>query len=105
MRETTRAFRPQRAERTISAGNLAMELKKFACSAAGQPENYNRFVDCLLAGSEEESNTGLYRIAALLITRLAEETDLDRSDAAAIEESRKICDVMGWYYNGRNGKC
>ena len=47
--------------------------------------------------SSDLSNTGLYRIAALLITRLAEETDLDRSDAAAIEESRKICDVMGWY--------
>lgn len=104
MRETTSVLRPQRAERTISAGNLAMELKKFACSMGDRPENYDRFVDCLLAGSEEESNTGLYHIAALLITRLAEETDLDRSDAAAIEESRKICDVMGWYVR-RNEKC
>lgn len=96
MRETTRALKPQRADRTISAGNLAMELRRFADTISGQPENAPRFVNCLLAGSEEESSIGLYQIVMLMISRWAGKKDLDGQDSYVIEKSRKICDVMGW---------
>lgn len=96
MREATRVLRPQRAERTLPAGNLAMELRRFADTISEQPENAPRFVNCLLTGSEEESSIGLYQIAMLMISRWAGKKDLNRQDSYVIEESRKICDVMGW---------
>lgn len=96
MQETRRVLRTQRAAGMVPAGNLAMGLRQFAGSVPEHPENAPRFVNCLLAGAEEEANIGLYQIAMLLLRRWAGEQDLDGADAFVIEESRKIRDVMGW---------
>ena len=95
MQETRRILRPQKTG-TVPAGNLAMGQRQFASALPESPENAPRFVTCLMAGAEEDTNIGLYQIAMLLIRRWAGEQDLDGADASVIEESRKICDVMGW---------
>ena len=78
------------------AGNLAMGLLQFAGTIPEHPENTERFVTCLMAGADMDDNLGLYDIVMLMVRRLAGKQDLDGRDARVIEESRKICDVMGW---------
>lgn len=96
MQETMRILQTQRAKEVVPAGNLAMGLRQFAGMLQDHPENTARFVTCLMAGAEEEGNIGLYQIVMLLVRRWAGEQGLDGADAFVIEESRKICDVMGW---------
>lgn len=96
MREAARVLRPQRAAGTVPAGSLAMGLRQFAGSIQQQPENALRFSACLLAGADAEDNIGLYQLTMLMLRQWAGQTSLDETDAFVIEESRKICDVMGW---------
>lgn len=96
MQETMRILRMPRSAGILPAGNLAMGLRQFAGSVPEHPENAPRFVNCLLAGAEEGDNIGLYQTTMLLLRRWAGLSSLDGADAFVIEESRKICDVMGW---------
>ena len=93
MRESTRVLRTQRM---AGAGSLAMGLRQFAGSLSEQPENAPRFAGCLLAGTDAGDNIGLYRLAMVMLRHWAGQKSLDGPDAFVIEESWKICDVMGW---------
>ena len=71
MRESTRVLSTQRMAGAVPAGSLAM-------------------------GPDAGDNIGLYRLAMVMLRHWAGQKSLDGPDAFVIEESRKICDVMGW---------
>ena len=96
MRESTRVLSTQRMAGAVPAGSLAMGLRQFAGSLSEQPENAPRFAGCLLAGTDAGENIGLYLLAMQMLRHWAGQKSLDGPDAFVIEESRKICDVMGW---------
>lgn len=96
MQEFMRTATKRNPGKPAPAGNLAMGLLQFAGTITQSPENTVRFVTCLMAGADTDDNLGLYDIVMLMVCRWAGKQNLDGCDARVIEESRKICDVMGW---------
>lgn len=86
------------SSQTIPVGRLAAGLLEFGLK---EGRDLDRFRSCLMLSEHPEAGPGLFRLCESLIRAWAGFEDLSRPDADVIEQSRKICDVMGWPADGQ----
>ena len=60
------------------------------------PDNRVAFINRLTSETPPDVQVKLYEFVKAMICAWAERDDLSREDAGAIEDCRKICDLMGW---------
>ena len=65
---------------------------------ANNPESGPAFISRLTSEIDPEIQVKLHDFVVMLICSWADQTDLSRENAEAIEDCRKICDLMGWAF-------
>ena len=89
---TTKTMGPQ----LLPMGRLAAGLLEFGLRKGTDGRDLDRFLSCLMLEEHPEAAPGLFQLCKGLIRTWAGMEDLSRPDDDMIEQSRKICDVMGW---------